>query len=627
MACPTKLGSVGVKDCQNPGLIVNMSRTALPVHPKVRAAIDAGDLAHALAMLKRVMARSPLNRPSLFLLGEVFWRLRQFDRAEIAMRWVVVLDPGDPPGAANHQTLSILMRRWGAAALHWRRYGVVAAKEPDTLVQMYLKYDFDDMQMCARASLCLSPADVNVMVQLARAEAKLGGPKRAERRIAQARLLIGIAHPNVAGQILVAYGRNLMMQERHEPALESLRRGGLLAPGIHGLDFDLGRAFFELGEDGPAKRLLHQALVREPQGRPMTPFETKVLQVRAATEIESSPGYSCRSLDVGFNVVIDPKGDPSDRFSYVVPGTFLARADDAIHIGRDHCVILSDGSVLSDGLTYRQPTRAWDGPVFPYVSRDRRVLAATGPKTRTLEGEHILFGGGPNYYHCVVDWLSRLPVILVEPELRALRILVDQTVPDSIIRILELCGVSRERLVLTQEGLHPVERLWIPSLAHGRRGHVSPKYLKFLENHLFRPYRDPRKVGSRRLYFPRDGHRQIANATEVECLLERFGFQTVQLMDLPVEEQFGLASEAEIIVAPFGAGLTNILAAPESATVVELTHSHAVRALFPILSGLRGQPFRRVIGRHQGGRGSLPMHADFTVPVESLETKLRASLD
>jgi hypothetical protein len=378
-----------------------------------------------------------------------------------------------------------------------------------------------------------------------------------------------------------------------------------------------------------AGRQVLRTLLMRPNTAGFARREARVLVARLPAEIAERPGYHCQKLAESFSVKINPVGQPGPRINYRVPATFLARADNARLLFGHHSVILPDDTVLLEGLTYAQKRRRWDGPCYAYISNKDTILATLPAPKPGIDGEAVLLGGGVNYYHNVVDWLSRLPTILEHPALADLPILVARDTPASVIEILEMFGLARERLRLLKPGLYPVERLWIPSLAHGRLGCVSPKYLEFLEERLFSRFRTPRIHGRRRLYFARrgDGHRLIINANEVNAALNKYGFETVELERLSAADQFKLAAEAEVVVAPFGAGLTNVLACPIACTIIELTHYQAVRPLFPVLTGLRGQAFHRITGRPIGlAAAAHPMHADFEIPTETLEIVLRQVL-
>ncbi|MDA0340097.1 MAG: glycosyltransferase family 61 protein, partial [Proteobacteria bacterium] len=481
-----------------------------------------------------------------------------------------------------------------------------------------------------KAALCLDPADVEATCFLAFAEALSPEAEPSHQRMARAEIIAIIARSAVlVGRLAEARGRSLQAMGRYSQASDPFRRAILLNPSEPDRFFDFGRSEFESGRPDVAGRQVLRTLLMRPNAGGSMRREVRVLVARLAGEIDERPGYRCEELAESFSVKINPVGQPGPRIDYRVPATFLARADNARLLFGHHSVILPDDTVLLEGLTYSQKRRHWDGPCYAYISSKDTILAALPAPEPRIEGEAVLLGGGVNYYHNVVDWLSRLPTILEHPKLADLPVLVARTVPASVIEILEMFGLARDRLRLLTPGLYPVDRLWIPSLAHGRLGCVSPKYLAFLEERLFSQFRDPRTRGRRRLYFARrnDGHRLIVNAEEMNALLSKYGFETVELERLSAAEQFKLAAEAEVVVAPFGAGLTNVLACPIACTVIELTHHQAVRPLFPILTGLRGQAFYRVTGRPMGSAAvTLPMHDDFEIPAEALETVLRQAL-
>lgn len=592
----------------------------------IRGSLKSGAFGDALMALKRVLSVAPFARDAQFLLGEYFWRRGQYDRARVAMRWAAASAPGRPEGWENLALLASMARNAAGSAIEYRRAMVTGAGARGLLAKLSSSPDF----MEVKAALCLDPGDAEAIGFLALAEAGSRETESSRRRLFGATIAAVISRSaTLVGRLAVARGRSLQALDRYSAARTPLRHAILLDPSDSGPIFDLGRAEFETGRPDVAGRQVRRTLTIQPIDAGFTYRETRPLAAGHPVEIADRPGYHCRELATGFSVKINPVGQPGPRIDYRVPATFLARADDARLLAGHHSVILSDDTVLLEGLGYRQKRRRWDGPCYAYVSSQGAVLAALPAPESRIDEEAVLLGGGGNYYHNMIDWLSRLPTILGTPELTELPVLVARDIPASVIEILEMLGVERRRLRFLVPGLYPVKRLWIPSLAHGRLGCVSPRYLEFLEKRLFGGFRDPRTRGRRRLYFARDDvrHRRIVNADALNLLLDRHGFETVGLEWLSAADQFALAAEADVVVAPFGAGLTNILACPIACTVIELTHHQAVRPLFPILAGLRGQAFHRITGRPVGGSAaSLPLHADFEIPVEALERVLKEVL-
>jgi capsular polysaccharide biosynthesis protein/Flp pilus assembly protein TadD len=589
----------------------------------IRRDLDHGALDGALAGLKNVMRAAPLHSEAHFLLGAYFWRRGQWDRARSAMKWAVLCDPALPEAWENLVLLgSVSDHLKGHVADYGRAR--MAGVAPARLAE---KIHDPAHSALLKAWLCVDPADAELTGILALAVLDQDEEAPARRWVARAMVSSTVAGAgDLVDRICVAWGRWLQARGRFSGALAPLRRAVLLQPGESERYFDLGRSDMDAGRDQAAGRMVARSLLVQPQEAGFVHQEIRRLVAAHPTEVPTRSGYHCVETAAGFPVKILPVGQPAPRIEYKVPATFLARADDALLLAGHHSVILPQGEVLMEGLTYRQKRRRWDGPCYAYVADDGAVLAMLPPPEPAIESDAVLLGGGGNYYHNVVDWLSRMPAIIGDPQLAELPLLVSNDVPASVIEILEMLGVSPDRLRLLTPGLHPVKRLWVPSLAHGRLGCVSPRYLDFLEERLFSRFRAGPTQGPRRLYFGRrdDRHRRIVNAEPVMALLEKFGFETVALERMSAREQFELCAGAEAVVAPFGAGLTNMLACPETTAVIELTHEHAVRPLFPILAGLRGQPFYRIVGSAERSRVPvLPLHADFSVPVAQLESVLR----
>lgn len=592
----------------------------------IREDLDSSAFEDALATLKRVMSVAPLHGEAQFLLGAYFWRRGQTDRAHTAMTWAALCEPNAREAWENLALIGSARNSTDRAVLNRRRAVMVGADSAMLADKIFDIKKPDSL----RAALCLDPRDAKVASLLALAEAEEEALDSASWGTARAEVLaVWAGSAALLGQLCLASGRRLQARGRFKCAIPSLRRAVVLDPdGSEGI-FDLGRSLFESGAVAEAGRMVPRTAVIKPMAPGFVYRHTRRLASRHPGDVSSSPAYCYRELDAGSAVRIEPVGQAGPRIEYKVPATFLARADDAQLLAGHHSVILPGGEVLIEGLTYRQKRRRWDGPCYAYVAEDGGILAALPNPEPRIDEEAILLGCGANYYHNVVDWLSRVPTILDQPALDGLPILVSREIPGSVVEILEMLGVARERLRMLPAGLFPVRRLWLPSLAHGRLGCVSPRYMEFLEKRLFGRFRDRRARGRRRLFLSRRGdrHRHIVNHDALDALLKKHGFESVSLEMLSAEDQFRLVADAEAVMAPFGAGLTNLVACPETTTVIELTHEQAVRPLFPILAGLRRQPFYRVTGRTLRSPGArLPLHANFTIPVDQVEAVIEQAL-
>jgi capsular polysaccharide biosynthesis protein len=115
-----------------------------------------------------------------------------------------------------------------------------------------------------------------------------------------------------------------------------------------------------------------------------------------------------------------------------------------------------------------------------------------------------------------------------------------------------------------------------------------------------------------RLYVERTHNRGVANAQEVRESLERLGFMTVRLEDLPLLEQARLFANAEFIVATHGAGLSNLIFTPPSARVIELTPDSEMRPFFWFLSQKLCQEYGMLPCPTEGGQFNGNLQVDVT---------------
>src|SRR6185369_9154645 len=109
----------------------------------------------------------------------------------------------------------------------------------------------------------------------------------------------------------------------------------------------------------------------------------------------------------------------------------------------------------------------------------------------------------------------------------------------------------------------------------------------------------PRRRNKRnRIYISRRAARvgrRILNEGEVLDLLANFGVRSYALETLSLEEQIDLFFDADLVVAPHGAGLTNLLFA-DGAGVVELHPTAQIMPHYFLLSLAVGHHYRYLAG-------------------------------
>jgi tetratricopeptide (TPR) repeat protein len=313
--------------------------------------------------------------------------------------------------------------------------------------------------------------------------------------------------------------------------------------------------------------------------------------------------------------------------AYTAPAPFLACLNNALIMPHDFSIITDDNHFLVDRLTYVSETKRRSTVDFSYVSAGPEMELLHHPEEARAT-DAILLGGGGNFYHCIVDWFSRLGVIEGERELDNLPLVVASDMPATVIEFLGLLGINPERLDPMSTAPRSYRRLWVPSITQDRFGFAAPRHLSFLERAVFGRFRDPMARGARRLFVTRRDttHRLLLNEDEVVAMLAARGFEIVEPQKLTMRAQIDLFAQAECVVGCFGAGLSGMLAAPRTARIIELTHRRAAHPMFAILAALREQLYRQILGPPVVSRSNLAMHSNFSIPIDSVRDAL-AELD
>jgi capsular polysaccharide biosynthesis protein len=144
-----------------------------------------------------------------------------------------------------------------------------------------------------------------------------------------------------------------------------------------------------------------------------------------------------------------------------------------------------------------------------------------------------------------------------------------------------------------------VERLlFVPDLT-GAGFNPHPALLAAYDRILLAVTGSSRKLAAgRKLYISRldSQSRVLVNEREIQAVAESVGCTSVVLSELTFQEQVRLFAEASLIVAPHGAGLTNIGFCRPGTTLCELHMDSYVHWSFRRLAALRGLHYGCVVG-------------------------------
>lgn len=224
-------------------------------------------------------------------------------------------------------------------------------------------------------------------------------------------------------------------------------------------------------------------------------------------------------------------------------------------------VVTSDNKLLAD-----LSPEVWGVSNHPLFSQ---LLL---PKWQRLAGQTAIAvtpEAPGNYYHWLIDLLPRAALLQLGGH-DFDRLLVNGT--GAIYEMDSLAALkippAKIRYVDARDRFQ-IEQAIIPSMDHFAKA-IAPWKIE-----LLRRLRDSVSTGRsavRKVYISRSraAVRRILNEMEFEQILRRADFSTVRLEEMSWPEQVGLFSRAEVILAPHGAALANIVFCKPGACVAEI---------------------------------------------------------
>ena len=248
-----------------------------------------------------------------------------------------------------------------------------------------------------------------------------------------------------------------------------------------------------------------------------------------------------------------------------------------------------------------------------------------------------------NYFHWVVEILPRLLMVERLVEDKTIPLLVSEALDSNLYELLRLVAcqgrpilrLDPSRLCRVRKLIYPSDVSRILDIYEGETGYDTAYLAVDLIKPMIQRVRQAcaTSVGSRRrrLYLRRgSGYRLLLNERELEEQLAGIGFELLDLNGLSVAAQIELFSQAEIIVGPTGAAITNIVWCPEDTSVVVLHSDHPAIPTCPSGRNLRkfaGSRWRLFLENdHLTEPDKYSMHDDFTIDTSEVVKYVRKLL-
>ena len=229
-----------------------------------------------------------------------------------------------------------------------------------------------------------------------------------------------------------------------------------------------------------------------------------------------------------------------------------------------------------------------------------------------------------NYAHWLTETLPKLAVLDACGECSDLPLLVDDGLHPNIYASLDLINRNHREVVKVKRWepvvlsklvtiSNPGYERYVP---HGLYSKEAPAYVNTFSRTALWMLRDvaindlegtPR-FGAKRIYLARSQKsgniRQLENLIAIESAITAKGIRLIAPDSMSFEEQVAACADAEIIVAPIGASLANMIFAPPGCKVIVLApyYEEASYFYYSNLAGVLGHELHYVLGPQMNAR-------------------------
>lgn len=264
--------------------------------------------------------------------------------------------------------------------------------------------------------------------------------------------------------------------------------------------------------------------------------------------------------------------------------------------------VFEDGIIITaDHRLLSQTTVLGWNPKRPLPAH--HVLERKIPSPVRFEGTLAVLAsvGADEYYHWLLQIAARY-AILEQKQIAYDKLYLMPLTHGFQRETLEVLGIPADKVYFgAEEKLVQAHDLIVPSIPT-HLGHIRPEAVKFLRDKFLQEENFSEKP-RRKLYISRADAklRQIVNEGELWAMLEPMGFEKVLLSGHHVREQARLFAQADVIVAPHGSGLANLVFARDGARIIEIHISQEINGLFGNLSRQLGLEYHAI----QSTRGTM----------------------
>jgi hypothetical protein len=257
-----------------------------------------------------------------------------------------------------------------------------------------------------------------------------------------------------------------------------------------------------------------------------------------------------------------------------------------------HGILIADDQLLiTDGKGLSGSHRKLFSPELYAVDRDRAIVGLWPAEHAFSDDAILLIGAVFNYYHWMLETLPALMTLATDPSTADASICPELPLQPFQADSLRMVMPAAQKVSVLD---HDVRSYWFKRVHHVQNSSVymvpRPTSVLMVRDRLSKHL--PVPTPGKRVYLSRKsaGSRQNQNEKALMQLLARYSVAPVDTGGMSVAEQIEFFKDVELIVAPAGAALTNLIFCPSATRVVIMTSAPHHFETFTAIAVAIGQP-------------------------------------
>lgn len=242
--------------------------------------------------------------------------------------------------------------------------------------------------------------------------------------------------------------------------------------------------------------------------------------------------------------------------------TFILKIENGRVWSENAAIITPDVTLLSD-VSKQLGSRPNEHKIF------RKIILPKILKSKYTVGV-VATDRGSSYFHWIFDVLPWIK-LLTDSNFEIDKYLINYSNKPFQNQTLQILNINLNKIIPSSDNLYlQAYNLIVPSLVNDTSGHIPKWACEFLRNSFLEKIKTDNNYDN--IYISRQKaiSRNVINEGKIINFLSNYGFKKIILEDLTFKKQVEIFNSAKVIIAPHGAGLTNLVFCKEKTKVVEL---------------------------------------------------------